>query len=148
MSNNASAPTTNFMTCCHNDDAGKLILRLTIGGLLLFHGVHKLQHGVSGMVDMISARGLPGFMAYGAYIGEVVAPILIIIGLFTRPAGLVVAFTLIMAIYIVHMGQLTQLGAEGGYALELQMLYLLGGLAIVFLGAGKFRITKSFGMWN
>ncbi len=139
-----STNAASFMTRFHNDDLGKLVLRLSVGGLFLFHGIHKVQHGVGGMVGMLTAKGLPGFMAHGAYVGEVVAPILIILGLFTRPAGLLVSFTMVMAIFLVHMDDLTKVGPQGGYALELQMLFLLGGVAIFFLGAGKYRITKAF----
>ena len=144
----ASPSSTHFMIRFHYDDAGKLILRLAIGGLMLVHGIDKVLHGVSGMVDMIASKGLPGALAYGAYVGELIAPILILIGLFTRIAGLLVTFTMITAIGLVHMGDLMKLTPHGGYALELQVLYLLGGLAIFFLGAGKFSITRGHGPWN
>jgi putative oxidoreductase len=77
------------------DDLGKLLLRLAVGGLMLFHGLHKL-FGV-GLSAACWWKGLPGFIAYGVLIGEVVAPILIILGLFTRPAALVLAFTMVVA---------------------------------------------------
>ena len=79
------------------DDLGKLLLRLAVGGLMLFHGLHKLFGGVGFISGMLVEKGLPGFIAYGVLIGEVVAPILIIVGLFTRPAALVQAFTMIVA---------------------------------------------------
>lgn len=143
-----STNAASFMSRFHNDDLGKLVLRLSVGGLFLFHGIHKVQHGVGGMVGMITAKGLPGFIAHGAYVGEVVAPILIILGLFTRPAGLLVSFTMVMAIFLAHMDDLAKIGPHGGYALELQMLFLLGGVAIFFLGAGKYRVTKAFSAWS
>lgn len=57
-----------------HEDAGKLLLRLAVGGLMLFHGLHKLIDGVDGISGMLVAKGLPGFIAYGVLVGEVVAP--------------------------------------------------------------------------
>lgn len=43
-----------------HDDAGKLLLRLAVGGLMLFHGIHKLIDGVDGISGMLAARDCPG----------------------------------------------------------------------------------------
>ena len=59
----------DFLRC---NDLGLLVLRLTMGGLMLFHGVHKLTHGVGFIGDMLAGMGLPSFIAYGALLGEVV----------------------------------------------------------------------------
>lgn len=135
------------MSRLHSDDLGKLILRLSIGGLMLFHGLSKVQNGVGGMVGMIEGRGLPGAMAYGAYVGEVLAPLCIIFGVFTRIGGLLVSFTMVMAIYIAHSGDVMKLNDKtGAWAIELQMLFLLGGLAIFFLGAGRFSVSRAAGI--
>ena len=83
------------------EDVGKLILRLTTAGLILFHGTAKLIHGVSGIGDMLAASHVPSFVAYAVYLGEVVAPIFIIIGLWTRIASLVVVVNMIVAIALV-----------------------------------------------
>ncbi len=71
-------------------DAGKLALRLTFGGLMLFHGVAKIQHGVGWIADALQQQGLPAFIAYGVYVGEILAPILIVFGAVHPPrrAGL------------------------------------------------------------
>ncbi|HIE8860294.1 TPA: DoxX family membrane protein [Klebsiella quasipneumoniae subsp. similipneumoniae] len=52
-----------------HEDAGKLLLRLAVGGLMLFHGLHKLLDGVDGISGMLAAKGLPGFIAYGVLVG-------------------------------------------------------------------------------
>jgi putative oxidoreductase len=122
------------------DDVGKLILRLTLGGLLILHGIHKIQHGIGGIEDLVTAKGLPGFVAYGVYVGEVLAPALLIVGFLTRFAGLAVAINLGVAVWLAHTGLLGQFSRSGGYALELQALYLLGGLALLFLGGGRFSV--------
>ncbi len=50
----------------YNDDLGKLIVRLCVGGLMLFHGVNKITNGVSGIEGFMESHGLPTLFAYGA----------------------------------------------------------------------------------
>jgi putative oxidoreductase len=126
-----------------SDDAGKLVLRLTVGILILFHGVAKLMNfetATAGIVKQVAAMGLPDYVAYGVYVGEVLAPLMLILGLFTRLGGLLVVANMIFALVLVHSSQLLMLSKQGGWLLELQGFYLLGGLAIYFLGSGKFAV--------
>lgn len=58
-----------------HEDAGKLLLRLAVGGLMLFHGLHKLLDGVDGISGMLVAKGLPGFIAYGVLGGKWLPPV-------------------------------------------------------------------------
>lgn len=44
----------NFL---RNTDLGLLVLRLNVGGLMLFHGIHKAVHGVDGIAGMLTALG-------------------------------------------------------------------------------------------
>ena len=126
-------------------DTAKLILRLTIGILVLFHGIAKIQN--PGSIDFIQgllqAKHLPGFIAYGIYVGEVVAPLMLIVGFRTRFAAGIIAFTLLMAVFLAHLDQLFALAKMGGgYALELQALYFFGALAIIGLGSGKYALGE------
>ncbi len=130
------------------DDLGKLILRLAIGILILLHGIAKVLHGVGPIEAMMAARGLPAFLAWAAYIGEVVAPLLLILGLYTRLGGLLIMVNMLVAIALTHSGQLLQLGGSGGWRLELQGLFLFGGLAVAMLGAGRYSIGGKGGSWN
>jgi putative oxidoreductase len=126
-----------------SDDVGKLLLRLAVGGVLLFHGVFKLQHGVAWIAGPLGEFGLPGFLAYGTYVGEVVAPVLIVLGAWTRPAALVVAFDLFMAIVLVLRPRVFTVNEMGGaWGIEVEALFLLGALALVFLGAGRYRLAR------
>ncbi|QKN82567.1 DoxX family protein [Scandinavium goeteborgense] len=125
------------------DDLGKLLLRLAVGGLMLFHGLHKLFHGVDGISGMLVAKGLPGFIAYGVLIGEVVAPCLIVLGILTRPAALVLALTMVVAWLMVGTGKTFALDAVGAWAIESLVYYFIGALAIVCLGAGRYALGKS-----
>jgi putative oxidoreductase len=131
------------------DDLGKLVLRLTLGVLVLFHGVHKILTGIGMISGMIASYHLPDFLAYFVYLGEVVAPVLIILGLFSRVGGLLVVINMIVAILLVHTGML--LGTDpttGGYVLELQMFYLFSGLAVMLLGAGAISVGGKDGPLN
>jgi len=124
----------------HYNDAAKFVLRLTIGILLLLHGLAKLGSGVAGIGGMLAAKGLPSFIAYGAYLGEVLGPLLLIMGIFTRPAAIIVVIHMVVAILLVHMHELTTLTSTGGWSLELQALFLLGALVIAMQGAGRYSL--------
>jgi putative oxidoreductase len=124
----------------NTDDFGKLVLRLMLGGLLLFHGIHKILMGIDPIREMIGAHHLPDYLAYGVYAGEVLAPVLLILGLFARIGGALVVINMIVAILLVHTGMLLEIDGTGGYALELQAFYLFSGLAVALLGAGRYAI--------
>lgn len=123
----------------HNDSLGKLTLRLTLGVLILFHGVAKILH--PGTVDYIGGvlanAGLPSFLAYGVFVGEVIAPLLLILGIYTRYAALVVCINMLFAIGLMHSGELFMLTEHGGWRLELQGFYLFCAVAVMFLGSGS-----------
>jgi putative oxidoreductase len=131
-----------------SDDTGKLILRLTLGILILLHGLSKLTGGVGGISGMLSSHGLPGFLAYGVYVGEIIAPVLLIIGVYTRLGGLIIAINMVVAILLAHSGSIASMTNNGGWALELQGMFLFAGLAIAFMGAGRFSLAGNGGRWN
>jgi putative oxidoreductase len=124
------------------DDAGKLILRLTLGVLVLFHGYAKIVKGVSTIEAQLIAAHLPGWIAYGVYIGEVIAPLLVILGFYARVGGLIILVNMIFAISLSHSGQLLDLTKSGGWALELQGFYLFTGLIVTLIGPGRFSINR------
>ncbi|TWT48473.1 DoxX family protein [Botrimarina hoheduenensis] len=126
--------------CCRSADAGKLLLRLTVGGLMLFHGADKLHHGAGGIEGLLASQGLPAAMAYGVYVGEVIAPALLVVGFLTRSAGAIMAFNMLVAVLLAHRGDLLSVTEHGGWALELQALYLFGAAAIALLGPGRWSI--------
>ena len=128
------------------DDLGKLSLRVTVGGLLLFHGMHKLLNGIEPIKAMVAAHGIPDAVAYGVYLGEVVGPVLVILGFFSRIGGALIVVNMAMAVALAGMGQLMAFNPMGGYALELETFYLLGGLSVMLLGAGRYSIAG--GRWN
>jgi putative oxidoreductase len=119
------------------EDIGKLVLRLTVGVLLLFHGVHKALSGIGDIKQMLVAHGLPDILANGVYLGEIVGPVLIIIGLFSRVGGALVVINMIVAVLLAGLGDILKIDAYGGYALQLEMFFLFGALAVTLLGAGR-----------
>ena len=127
----------------HNTDLGILILRLSLGILMLFHGFAKLLNGVEGMAEKFSNTGIPGFIAYGVYVGEVIAPVLLIIGFRTRLAALLYSFTMLVAIVLAHTSDILATGPSGGWAIELPMMYLLGGIVLLFTGGGKYAVSHT-----
>ena len=122
---------------------GLLILRLSIGGLMLFHGYHKTISGIDGIVNMVSEIGIPGFLAYLVFLGELIAPLLMIVGYRTKLAALLIAITMVVAIFIGHPDEFFQLGEHGNWALEINGLYLFGSLSIFLLGSGKIAFSTS-----
>jgi putative oxidoreductase len=127
------------------EDRAKLILRVTLGVLTFLHGWFKLTNpeAMGFVSSLFTGLGLPAFLAYFVLLGEIVAPIMLIIGYETRIASLLVIATLVVAILLVHTGDLFALNAmTGGYALELQAFYLLGAVAIFGLGAGKHVLIR------
>ena len=127
-------------------DLGKFLLRLTLGTLLLLHGVDKITTGAVSILGLMSKIGLPPVLGYLVYVGEVLAPLLLIMGLWTRPAALVVAINMVVAVLLVHTAQLGELTKNGGWALELQGFYFFTAVAIAFLGAGGFSVSRENGM--
>lgn len=125
-------------------DTGRLILRVCVGGMMLFHGVAKIMH--PGSLDfiggMLSSNGLPSILAYAVYIGEVVAPLMVLVGYRARIGGLLIVVNMLFALFLAHSGDFFSLTEHGGWAVELQMFYLLSALAVVFLGSGRLAFRQ------
>jgi putative oxidoreductase len=124
------------------NDIGRLILRLVLGVCVLLHGIAKLLHGVSGISGMLAGAGLPGFLAYGVYVGEVIAPILVILGFYSRIGAWVIVINMLFALGLVHMGEVLSLGRSGGWAIELQAMFLFTAVALALLGPGRYAINS------
>jgi len=122
-------------------DIAKLLLRLTLGILILFHGIHKLIHGIGGVEALVHSHGLPAFLAYGVYVGELIAPIFIILGLYGRFAAALLAINMFMAIYLAY-GFSFILSKYGGIAWETAFLFFMMSVVVVLLGGGKYAINS------
>lgn len=129
------------------EDLGKLLLRIAVAGLMLFHGVAKLAHGIGGIVASVEKHSLPAAFAYGVYVGEVIAPVLVLVGFATRPAAIFIAVNMLVAVWLSHTADVFGLGKGGGYALELQALYGIGAVVIALLGPGRLSLSRGKGRW-
>ena len=130
------------------DDAGKLVLRVTVALLILLHGIAKLRHGLGDVVPAMQRAGIPVAFGHLVHLGEVVAPILMIIGLWTRPAAALVAATMAVALVLGHPRELFEMTAHGGLLLEVQWMFFLGAVASALLGAGRYSVGGAQGRWN
>ncbi|AXH09121.1 GntR family transcriptional regulator [Malaciobacter halophilus] len=123
-------------------DVGKLILRLTVAIMMLFHGYAKIIHGVGFVENMLVKNELPAILAYGVYIGEILAPLLLIIGYKTRFSAFIIMCTMVMAIYLVHPQEIFAISKHGAPLLETIYFYIFSCIAIMFLGAGKISVDS------
>jgi len=124
-----------------SDDIAKLLLRVTLGVLLLFHGVYKLIHGIGPIEAMLGGVGLPHFIAYGVYVGELIAPIFLILGLYARVAAMVVTVNMLMALYLAY-GFTLSLAKYGGLMIESPLIFLIMSILIILFGSGKYSINN------
>lgn len=139
----------NSLLTFRSDDIGKMILRFTVGGIMLFHGVWKLAHGIGWLPPVLQMHGLPGFLAYGVFVAEVIAPLMLFAGWLTRLAALSIVIDMIMALLLVlHNQVFTVKPGGGGWAIEIEAFFLLGALVLFFTGAGKYSVSGGKGQWD
>jgi len=131
-----------------NDDLAQLLLRVTGGGLLLFHGFHKVFVEIDHVKGLVKAAGLPSFLAYGNLLGEFVAPIFLIAGYKTRLAALVVVINMLATVFIAHRDIMFVRNSFGGWMIETNVLYMMMAFALVFAGSGKYSLSKGKGRWD
>ncbi|MGL2965298.1 DoxX family protein [Flavobacterium sp. XGLA_31] len=132
----------NKILLAKNQDLGILILRIGLGGLMLFHGADKVIHGIDYISDSLAARGLPESIANGVYIGEILVPALLLLGIHTRKAAFVYAVNMLFSIWLIYADQIFSLTPHGGWIIELNVLFLLGSLSLMFTGGGKYCFSK------
>ncbi|MGE0609669.1 MAG: DoxX family protein [Pirellulales bacterium] len=113
---------------------GLLLARVAFGCFMLVHGVPKLT-GFGELANKFpDPLGMGSRLSLMAAIGaEVGCSVLLILGLGTRLAALPLAFTMIVALFLVH-------GAEGWQKQEMAALYLAVYATLVFTGPGKFSV--------
>lgn len=122
-------------------DSGKLILRLALGLLMLLHGIAKMINGIEPIAGMLAGAGLPQWFAPGVYVGEVIAPLMLIAGWYARIAAALIGINMLFALGLAHTSHFFVLGATGGWALELQGMYLFSAIAMVLMGPGRYGIN-------
>lgn len=129
----------------HNEDFGKLLLRVSLAGLMLFHGFHKLFYGIDFIHMLVQKAGLPDVLSYGVYMGELIIPFLLILGLCTRVSAFIFGGTMFFATFLAFGAHWSELDPKtGGLMTELPLLFLFASLSIVFLGAGKYSLDAKW----
>ena len=122
----------------NSDKTGKFVLRVALGVIVLLHGIAKLKGGVGPIEGLVTGHGLPAWVAYGTYAGEVIGPLMLIAGFYARLGAALVAVNMLFAIALVHRAELFALNPQsGGWALELQGLMLFAAIAVMLIGPGK-----------
>ncbi|WP_421855942.1 DoxX family protein [Marinomonas sp.] len=123
------------------------ILRIPVGLILMAHGAQKLfgsfgGGGLEGTGQWMASIGLePGYlMALLAGSAEFFGGLALVIGLLVRPASAVIAFTMLMAIFSVHISNGLFM-SNGGYEYALTLLVVT--VSLVFSGAGSFSVDKA-----
>jgi putative oxidoreductase len=122
---------------------GVLLLRYTVSILMLFHGVAKLTSGVAPIEGMLEQVGLPAWFSFGVFVGEIVAPLLVMAGIWVRWAALLMAINMLFAIGLAHLDDLLLVTQTGAYRLEAQAFFLFCSLSIAWLADGKGAPARS-----
>lgn len=129
-----------FNQICDAPDLAKLLLRIGFAGFFLFHGIHKIYGGTEFIQGLFTQNGLPASLAYLIYLGEVLAPIAMLIGVWTRFSAFIGVGTCVVVILLMHMNHFFTLTKVGAWVGEGVGTFLFGFLAIMFLGSGKYAL--------
>ncbi|GGK34253.1 GntR family transcriptional regulator [Yeosuana aromativorans] len=122
---------------------GLLLLRISIAFTMLIYGISKLNFGIEYINGLLEQYGLPTFLGYGVFVGEFIAPILIIIGYRTKLAGLAFAINCFVAILMDRLPDVLSLNDHGGWSIGLIFIYMMFGIAMFFMGAGKYALSTN-----
>ena len=109
----------NFM---RSNNFGLLLLRLNVGGLMLFHGIAKAMGGYTFIEKMLENIGLPSFIAWFSVAAELIGSIMIVLGIWTRAAATIMVGNMVVAILMTHATHIFSIDATtGGWAIELPL---------------------------
>jgi uncharacterized membrane protein YphA (DoxX/SURF4 family) len=122
-------------------EVGTFILRVVLGLIFFVHGLVKFQGGIENTVGWFSSIGLPGFLAYGVALLEVVGGIALVLGLFSRVVSGLLALMMVGAIFKVKLavGFLGN-GQMAGY--ELDLAFLAMAVFITLNGSGAYALDQ------
>ena len=116
--------------------------------MLFFHGLGSAMNGFDHVKRAVVDNGLPEFISYGNLVGELIAPVFVIIGYKSRIAALIVAVNMLMSIVLSHRDIAFQRNDYGGWMIELNVFYMASGLAIFFMGSGRYSLSGGKGKWD
>ncbi|WP_099353670.1 DoxX family protein [Fredinandcohnia onubensis] len=125
-------------------ELGQLIIRVVLGITFFIHGLDKFQGGVENTAGWFESIGIPGVVAYGVAVVELVGGIMLVLGLFSRIVSILFAVVMVGAIVKVKLaiGFLGN-GQMAGYELDLAFLAMAVMLAIT--GSKAFALDQLIG---
>lgn len=125
------------------NEFGALILRITLGALLFIHGYVKFQGGIENTVAWFESIHIPGFMAYGVALFEIIGGIALIIGFAVRIVSVLSVLLMLGAIITAKLpvGLLGN-GQMAGY--ELDLAFLAIGAFLAINGSKLFSVQQLF----
>lgn len=101
------------------------IMRVVLGMILLVHGIVKFQQGIEGIVGWFASIGLPGPLAYGVALFEIIGGAALILGLWTRYASIITVLLMAGATITAKLpGGLLGNGQGAGYEFDLALLVI------------------------
>lgn len=118
---------------------GLLVLRLTVGILMAYHGYQKVFGGnMDQMIEFVGKLGfpLPLFFGWAAALSELLGGILVAVGLKTRFSALFISITMAVAFFMAHK-------ADAFQVKELALVFLGASIALILTGAGRFSLDRS-----
>jgi putative oxidoreductase len=131
------------------DDLAKLVLRVTVGVLILLH-TWAVINGELAIRDTLARWGMPTELAWTAIIFEGIAPIMVILGIYARIGAWMMVFWMVMAFLLAHIdtGHVFQLAQGGvGWRVEGPFFFLSISFCVALLGAGRYGLNIG-GRWN
>ncbi len=129
------------------------VSRVTLAAVMFPHGAQKLLgwwggYGFEGSHAFLTGQiGLPGPLATGIILLEFFGPLLLVLGLLTRPVALAMIGIMIGAIATVHWPFgffMNWTGAQGGEGFEFHLLVIAIAVALVIQGAGALSLDGRF----
>jgi putative oxidoreductase len=125
-----------------------LVLRLTVGTVLMAHGISKLERGIGAFADTVDSRGIPFPMitASATVTIEVAGGAMLLLGLLTRLWSALATLLMIGTTLVVKLdaGLLGQPGQGSG--MELDLLVMASALAITLVGPGPVSVDHAIGI--
>ena len=115
---------------------GLLVLRLTLGAIMIAHGWQKIASHLHNIMGVLGHLGIPGWMAYLVVAAEFGGGILIVVGFLTRFAAFAILIDMLVAIVKVHLHN--GLTGQGGFEFPLACAAI--AFALIFFGAGPISI--------
>ena len=125
-----------------------LVVRAIVGVIMAAHGLQKLLGGPANFGGVLGQLGVPAptLMAFVVTFVELVGGILLVVGLLSRLAALLLTINLVVAILLVKVGVGFLSPQSGGVGAELDLALIAGFLAVLFAGPGKISLDHALGI--